>query len=150
MTTTFNQASYSSLLAEISPKVIETEEEYDRALAIAEKLTFDRHKTPEQRAVYQLLVILIEAYETQHYPMPISTPHEVLKHILEASGIDRSNLVGKLGSSDEMSEIIAGKRAITQAQSQILGDMFKVSPNLFLSPKIDSTAADRSGTIASG
>jgi HTH-type transcriptional regulator / antitoxin HigA len=132
MTLTFNQASYSSLLAEISPKVIETEEEYDRALAIAEKMTFDRNKTPEERAIYQLLVMLIEAYETKHYPMPTSTPQEVLLHILEASGIDRSDLVGKLGSSDEVLEIIAGKRAISQSQATVLGDMFKVSPNLFL------------------
>jgi HTH-type transcriptional regulator / antitoxin HigA len=75
--------------------------------------------------------MLIEAYEEKHYPMPISTPQEVLLHIIEASGIDRSDLVGKLGSSDEMSEIIAGKRAISQAQAKVLGDMFKVSPNLF-------------------
>jgi HTH-type transcriptional regulator / antitoxin HigA len=118
-------------MTEILPIVIKTEAEYDRALAIAERLTFDRNKTPEERAIYQLLVMLIEAYETKHYPMPTSTPQEVLLHILEASGIDRSDLVGKLGSSDEMSEIIAGKRAISQAQAKVLGDMFKVSPNLF-------------------
>ncbi len=132
MTLTFDQASYSGLLAEIAPKVIETETEYDRALAIAEKLTFDRNKTPEQRAIYQLLVMLIEAYEAKYYPMPTSTPQEVLLHILEASGIDRSDLVGKLGSSDEVSAIIGGKKVISQAQAKILGDMFKVSPNLFL------------------
>ena len=132
MTLTFNQTSYSNLLAEVAPKVIETEAEYDRALAIAEKLTFDRNKTPEQRAIYQLLVMLIEAYETKHYPMPTSTPQEVLLHILEASGIDRADLVGKLGSSDEVSEIIAGERVINQAQAKILGNIFKVSPNLFI------------------
>jgi HTH-type transcriptional regulator / antitoxin HigA len=132
MNLTFNQANYISLLAEISPKVIETEAEYDRALAIAEKMTFDRNKTPEQRAIYQLLVMLIEAYETKHYPMPTSTPHEVLQHILEASGLDRSDLVGKLGSSDEVLEIIAGEKVISQAQAKVLGDMFKVSPNLFI------------------
>ena len=132
MTLTFNQTNYSNLLAEISPKVIETEAEYDRALAIAEKLTFDRNKTPEQRAIYQLLVMLIEAYEIKHYPMPTSTPQEVLSHILEASGIDQLDLVGKLGSRDEVSEIIEGKREISQAQANVLGNMFKVSPNLFI------------------
>ena len=132
MTLTFNQTNYSNLLAEISPKVIETEAEYDRALAITEKLTFDRNKTPEQRAIYQLLVMLIEAYEIKHYPMPTSTPQEVLSHILEASGIDQLDLVGKLGSRDEVSEIIEGKREISQAQANVLGNMFKVSPNLFI------------------
>jgi HTH-type transcriptional regulator / antitoxin HigA len=131
MTLTFNPTTYSHLLAEIAPKVIETEAEYDRALAIAEKLTFDRHKTPEQRSVYQLLVILIETYENQHFPIPTSPPHEVLQHILEASGIQSSDLVGKLGSTEVVSEIINGQRTISKAQAQVLSDMFKVSPSLF-------------------
>jgi HTH-type transcriptional regulator / antitoxin HigA len=131
MTLTFNPATYSHLLAEISPKVIETEAEYDRALAIAEKLTFERHKTPEQRSIYQLLVILIETYENKHFPIPTSPPHEVLQHILEASGIQPSDLVGKLGSTAVVSEIINGQRTITPAQAQVLSDMFKVSPCLF-------------------
>jgi HTH-type transcriptional regulator / antitoxin HigA len=131
MTLTFNPKTYSQLLAEIAPKVIETDAEYDRALAIAEKLTFDRHKTPEQRSVYQLLVILIETYENQHFPIPTSPPHEVLQHILEASGIQSSDLVGKLGSTEVVSEIINGQRTISKAQAQVLSDMFKVSPSLF-------------------
>ena len=48
------------------------------------------------------------------------------------SRLDRSDLVGKLGSSDEVAEIVAGKRAISQAQAKVLGNMFKVSPNLFI------------------
>ncbi|MEH2138074.1 hypothetical protein [Nostoc sp.] len=35
ITLTFDQVAYSSLLSEVAPKVIETEEEYDRALAVA-------------------------------------------------------------------------------------------------------------------
>jgi HTH-type transcriptional regulator / antitoxin HigA len=132
MTLTFNPETYSHLLAEISPKVIETEAEYDRALAIAEKLTFDRHKTPEERSIYQLLVLLIEAYETQHYPIPTSPPHEVLQHILEASSTEQSDLVGKLGSSEIVSEIVNGTRVISTAQAQVLSEIFKVSPSLFL------------------
>jgi HTH-type transcriptional regulator / antitoxin HigA len=132
MTLTFNPETYSHLLAEISPKVIETEAEYDRALAIAEKLTFDRHKTPEERSIYQLLVLLIEAYETQHYPIPTSPPHEVLQHILEASSTEQSDLVSKLGSSEIVAEIVNGTRVISTAQAQVLSEIFKVSPSLFL------------------
>jgi HTH-type transcriptional regulator / antitoxin HigA len=132
MTLTFNPETYSNLLAEMSPKVIETEAEYDRALVIAEKLTFNRHKTPEERAIYQLLVMLIEAYENQNFPMPTSAPHEVLQHILEASGIPSSDLVGKLGSKEAVAEIVNGNQSISAAQAKLLGEMFKVSPNLFL------------------
>ncbi|MEH2184024.1 hypothetical protein [Nostoc sp.] len=38
MTFTFDQVVYSSLLAEVAPKVIETQEEYDCVLAVAERL----------------------------------------------------------------------------------------------------------------
>jgi HTH-type transcriptional regulator / antitoxin HigA len=133
MTLTFDFAptTYSNLLAEIAPRAIDTEAEYDRLLAIAEQLTFNKNKTPEERAIYQLLVILIETYESQQYPMPISPPHEILQHIMESSGTHQSDLVGKIGSSEVVSEIVNGKRSITNAQAKILGDMWKVSPSLF-------------------
>jgi HTH-type transcriptional regulator / antitoxin HigA len=132
MTLTFNSETYSHLLAEISPKVIETEAEYDRALVIAEKLTFNHQKAPEERSIYKLLVMLIEDYEARHYPIPTSAPHEVLQHILEASGRQESDLVGKLGSHEVVTEVINGTRAINIAQAKVLSEMFKVSPNLFL------------------
>ncbi len=69
MTLTFNQAAYSNLLIEVVPKVIETEQEYDRALAVAERLTFAKNRTPEEQAIHKLIVTLIEAYEAQNYPM---------------------------------------------------------------------------------
>jgi HTH-type transcriptional regulator / antitoxin HigA len=134
MTLTFDfvPTTYSNLLAEIAPGAIDTEAEYDRLLAIAERLTFNKNKTPEERAIYQLLVILIETYESQQYPMPISPPHEILQHIMESSGTHQSDLVGKIGSSGVVSEIVNGKRSITIAQAKILGDMWKVSPSLFI------------------
>ncbi len=132
MTNTFNQAVYSNLLAEIAPKVIETESEYERALELAEQLTFAKTKTPEEQALYKLLVTLIETYETQNYPMDVSTPHDILQHVMEASGTRQADLVGIIGSSGVVSEVVNGKRSISKAQAKALGDYFKVSPSLFI------------------
>ncbi len=132
MTLTFDQAAYRNLLAEVAPKVIETEEEYDRALAVAERLTFAKNRTPEERALHKLLVTLIEAYEAQNYPMEPSPPHEILQHILESSGTRQADLVGVIGSSGVVSEVVNGKRSISKAQAKALGDYFKVSPTLFI------------------
>lgn len=132
MTNTFNQAVYSNLLAEIAPKVIETEEEYERALQLAEQLTFAKTKTLEERALYKLLVTLIETYETQNYLMDESTPYEILQHVMEASGTRQADLVGIIGSSGVVSEVVNGKRSISKAQAKALGDYFKVSPSLFI------------------
>jgi hypothetical protein len=64
MTLIFDQATYADLLTETVPQAIETEAEYERALATAEQLTFSQ-RTPEQTALYRLLVLLIEAYEAE-------------------------------------------------------------------------------------
>ncbi len=132
MTLTFDRANYSNLLAEVAPRAIETEEEYDRLLAVAERLTFAKNRTPEERALHKLLVTLIEVYEDQNYPIDKSEPHEILQHIMEASGTRQADLVGIIGSSGVVSEVVNGKRAISKAQAKALGDYFKVSPSLFI------------------
>ena len=132
MILTFDGASYSKLLAEIAPRAIETEEEYDRLLAVAERLTFAKNLTPEERALYKLLVTLIEVYETENYPMDKSEPHEILQHIMESSGTRQADLVGIIGSSGVVSEVVNGKRAISKAQAKALGEYFKISPSLFI------------------
>jgi HTH-type transcriptional regulator/antitoxin HigA len=131
MMLTFDRATYSNLLAEIAPQAIETEEEYDRLLAVAERLTFAKNRTPEERALYKLLVTLIEVYETENYPIE-SDPHEILQHIMESSGTRQADLVGIIGSSGVVSEVVNGKRAISKAQAKALGDYFKISPSLFI------------------
>jgi HTH-type transcriptional regulator/antitoxin HigA len=132
MTLTFDQNAYCNLLAQIAPVAIETEEEYERILRIVEQLTFKKNRTTEEQALHKLLVILIEAYETENYPMDKSTPHEILQHIMEASGTRQSDLVGIIGSSGVVSEVVNGKRSISKAQAKALGDYFKVSPSLFI------------------
>ncbi len=42
MTITFDNKTYSQLLADIPPQVIETEDEYERILKVAEHLTLKK------------------------------------------------------------------------------------------------------------
>ena len=51
---------------------------------------------------------------------------------MECSGTRQVDLVGLLGSSGVVSEIVNGKRAMSKAQAKALGDRFKVSPSLFI------------------
>jgi HTH-type transcriptional regulator / antitoxin HigA len=132
MMLTFNPTTYVSLLADAIPKVIETETEYDRMLQQVERLHFKEELTPEEDKLYDLLVALIDTYEEQQFPIPDSLPHEILQHLMEHSGTRQVDLVGVLGSSGVVSEIVNGKRAISKAQAKALGDRFKVSPSLFI------------------
>lgn len=80
MTLTFDQSADRNLLDKVVPIAIDTESEYERVLKVVEQLTFKKNRTTEEQALHKLLVILIEAYETQNYPMDRSAPHEILQH----------------------------------------------------------------------
>jgi HTH-type transcriptional regulator/antitoxin HigA len=128
---TLDEINYSKLLAEIAPRAITTQEEYDRLLVVAERLTFAKSLTSEEKVLYKLLVTLIEVYETENYPIE-SEPHEILQHIMESSGTHQADLVGIIGSSGVVSEVVNGKRGISKAQAKALGDYFKISASLFI------------------
>ena len=132
MTQTIDLKVYSQLVAEVIPKLIETEDEYDRFLAVAERLTFKQEQTPEESALYDLVTMLVETYEAEHYSIERSSPVEVLEHIIESSGIDRSELVGMFGSDESLDRVLAGRDLINSTQAQALAQRFKLSPQIFL------------------
>src|SRR5438552_4001457 len=65
---------YGRLLARAVPKVIKSEEENERALAIVESLMkkAEEDMTPEEGALLELLTDLIEDFEEKAYPIPKS------------------------------------------------------------------------------
>ena len=132
MTISLDKTTYSQLLVEYQPKVITTEAEYDQALETVEKLMANQQRTPEQTAILQLLVTLIEEFETKHYPIEPSSPHAMLEHLMDTRGIKQSDLVGIIGSKGVVSEVVNSKRAISKAQAKALGEFFNVSPALFI------------------
>lgn len=133
MTLTINPESYAKLLAQYQPKVITTDEENDAAIALAEELDHRIDRTLEENALLELLIVLIERFEDEHYPMGNhSTPQSMLQFLIEQRNLKQADLVGILGSSGVVSEVVNGKRSISKAQAKALGEFFHVSPALFL------------------
>ena len=139
MTLTLNKKDYLKLLdtIQIIPKIIETEAEYNEYLAVTENLIAKKDsRTPEETALFRLLVKLIEDYEEQTYHLDDWSdlaPYEILQHLLESSGTKQVDLLGILSPSKGLiSSIINGKRAISKEQAKKLGKYFKVSPSLFI------------------
>lgn len=132
MSLAFDRNTYGKLLAEYQPQVITSEEEYERMLANAEQLIGNKNRSQEETALLKILVRLIEEYENQNYPMGQSSPHIILQHLMEAQGIQTSELVEIFGSEEIVSEVIDGKRAITEIQTEALGHFFHVSTELFI------------------
>jgi len=132
MIDTLNKLEYGALLVDIQPKVITTEEENDRALSIVENLLAEEKLSPEKEQILRLLVSLIEKFEDQHYQLAASSPHSILMHLMEERGLRQTDLVGIIGSRGVVSEVVNGKRSISNAQAKSLGSFFYVDPSLFV------------------
>ena len=102
------------------PKVIKTEEENERALAIVESLMEkgERSMTPEEDALLDLLTNLIRDYEATAYPRrERSSPHEMVAFLLEQRSLAPKDLWPVIGSKSRVSEILAGRRSISKEQA---------------------------------
>jgi HTH-type transcriptional regulator / antitoxin HigA len=128
---TINRNVYGDLLAQHQPKAIETEAENEAAIMLAESLEH-RQRTPEEDALLELLIILIEKFEEASYSVPNVEPDRMLLHLMEARNMKQEELVGVIGSRGVVSEIVNGKRSISKAQAKALGQLFHVSPSLFI------------------
>ena len=128
-----NPQKYGRLLAKVLPVRIETEEENDRMLLEAEKLLdkSDR-RTPEEDALLNLLVHLIQQFERDFYHLGEATPHEILRELMAARELKQSDLLHIFRSKGVASEVINGKRGISKAQAKALADYFHVSVELFI------------------
>ncbi len=127
-----NLRRYGRLLAATVPGVVKTEEENERLLAEVDKLMRKKSLSPEEEKLLDLLVTLIEDFEEKHYQLNASTPHAILKELMEARGVKASELWKLFGSKGVASEVIRGKRAISKAQAKALAEYFNVSVDLFI------------------
>ena len=88
--------------------------------------------SPEEETLLELLIVLIERFEEQYYPIPQGTPNSMLKHLMESNNYQPSDLVEVIGSRQEVLELMEGQGNFSQSQSQKLADFFEVEPELFL------------------
>lgn len=129
-----DRKKYTRLLSRVLPTRIASQREYERLLAEVEHLIEKEESdlSPEEAALLDLLVTLIEQYEEQRYPIAQASPHEVLHHLMEARGLTHKDVWLLFGSKGVASEVLNEKRAISKAQARKLAEFFRVSPALFI------------------
>jgi len=129
---TISPVIYGGLLAKALPKVIETDEEFDRFAALLESLDFPERKlTPEETALEALLVKLIADYEDK-FELPDVAPREMVKFLMDQRGLKQADLVPVLGTRTQVSDVVTGRRGISKAQAKKLAEFFRVGVELFI------------------
>jgi len=132
MTISVPNEKYGFLLSQYQPRPIQSESDYENAVAVIEKL-MEKGRDPEETTLLNLLCALVEDYEeTQLAGEDLTSPLEVLQHLMESNRLKQADLVGIIGSKGVVSEILNGKRSISKAQAKALGELFHVSPALFI------------------
>ena len=106
-------------------KVIKTEEDYQKALKRLEVI-FDAPIDSPEGDEAEILSILIEKYEDEHYPIGPPDPIEAIKFRMEQMDMNKSDLADIIGYKSRVTEIFSRKRKLTLQMIRKLHDKLKI------------------------
>ena len=106
-------------------KMIKTEVDYEQALKRLEVI-FDAQIDSPEGDEAEILSILIEKYEDEHYPIGPPDPIEAIKFRMEQMDMDNSDLADIIGYKSRVSEIFNRKRKLTLQMIRKLHDRLKI------------------------
>ncbi|WP_298392437.1 helix-turn-helix domain-containing protein [Flavobacterium sp.] len=92
--------------------LIKTENDYDQALKRLE-IIFDAKKGTQEGDELELLGILIDQYENEHFPIDLPDPIEAIKFRMEQMGYTQNDLAKIIGFKSRASEILNRKRKLS-------------------------------------
>ncbi|MCB0539966.1 MAG: helix-turn-helix domain-containing protein [Bacteroidetes bacterium] len=93
-------------------KPIKTKKDYQQALDRLEEI-FDSKKGTKGGDELELLGILIDQYENEHFPIDLPDPIEAIKFRMEQLGYSQADLAKVVGLKSRASEILNKKRKLS-------------------------------------
>jgi len=93
-------------------KPIKTKKDYQQALVRLE-LIFDAKRETKEGDELEILGILIDQYENEHFPIDLPDPIEAIKFRMEQLGYTQTDLAKIVGLKSRASEILNKKRKLS-------------------------------------
>src|ERR1700716_3152659 len=121
-------------------KPIRTKRDYDGALKEVERLWGAKSGTPEGDRL-DVLATLIDAYETEHYPMDPPDPIEAIKFRMEQQGLTRKDLEPLIGTPTRIAEVLNRKRSLSIGMIPRLHQALGISAEVLIRPSRKDRAA---------
>lgn len=121
---------------------IKSKSDYERALSAIEQLWEAKPDTPDTDRL-ELLSMLVEAFELEHYPIPPSDPIAAVEHCMESRGLTRKDLEPYIGSRARVSEVLAKRRPLTLSMIRRLSVGLRIPTDVLIQPycTVDHRAA---------
>ena len=112
-------------------KPIKTEADYDRALTTIDRLMGVAPDTREGDDL-EVLITLVEAYESERWPIDAPDPISAIEHVVEARGFRQKDLAALIGSQPRASEVLNRQRPLTLAMIRALSAEWNLPADLLV------------------
>jgi HTH-type transcriptional regulator/antitoxin HigA len=89
----FDAKSYRDLLVRYQPKPIANEAANEAAIALACEHEHRPMRSLEEELFLELLITLIEKFESENYPIPAGNAASMLQHLMDARNLEKSDLI---------------------------------------------------------
>ncbi|WP_315789042.1 transcriptional regulator [Fischerella sp. JS2] len=126
-----NNLTYTELLINFPPRIIKSEEDFQKTQACVDRLLDKGELTQAEEDYLDLLGVLISEYEQGQDLVPDIYGVELLKVLIEELNLKQKDLVPIFKTESIVSDVLNGKRKLTVEHIQKLGEFFKVSPVVF-------------------
>ena len=112
-------------------KPIKSEQDYRNALSRLE-IIFDAPMNTTKGDEAEILSLLIENFENEHYPIEAPDPIEAIKIRMEEMNIKQKDLVGIIGGKSRVSEILNRKKRLTVEMIRELEKKLHISASVLV------------------
>ena len=111
--------------------LIKTEENYNQALKRLDDI-FDAKKGTEEGDELELLGLLIEHYENEHFPLDLPDPIEPIKFRMEQLGYNQNDLAKIIGLKSRASEILNKKCKLSLEMIRLIHTSFNIPTDVLI------------------
>jgi HTH-type transcriptional regulator/antitoxin HigA len=112
-------------------KPIKTEKDYNQALERLE-IIFDSKLGSAEGDELEVLGILINQYENEHFPIGLPDPIEAIKFRMEQMGYNQNDLANIVGLKSRASEILNRKRKLTLEMIRKLHERLNIPTDVLI------------------
>jgi len=120
------------MIANGAPRVIHNDAELQAYTDALFRLTALENPSRDEVEAIELLTLLVERYEQEHYPIPAADPVSVLRFLIEQQNLTQRDLIPQFGSESAVSMFLAGQRNLTIEQVRKLSTRFKLPADVFI------------------
>lgn len=119
---------------------IRTKRDYNLAMKEAEAL-WDAPARSAEADRLEVLTLLIQEYEREHYPIPDPEPIDFLLHVMDARGLTRKELEPFLGSRARVAEVLNRVRPLSLEMIRRLSTGLGIPAEVLIQPYAVTRAA---------